>query len=132
MSDMAPAPHDDWRTHRRGAEGSWVVGVILILLGTAFLLERAGLIAFTGNWWAVFIYLAALASFANVWRAYRARGSFGPQAGGSLTWGLALTVVASIFMFDLSWDMWWPAVVIAVGVGMLLSSLLGNATRKPM
>jgi hypothetical protein len=131
MSDTTPAPQDDWRMRRRGGEGSWIAGVILIVLGLAFLLERAGIIAFVGNWWAIFIYLAALGSFANVWRAYRARGSFGPQAGGSLTWGLGLTVVATIFLLDLSWDAWWPAVVIAVGIGMVASSLLGNATRKP-
>ena len=130
MSDMTPTPRDEWRYHRHGGEGSWMFGVVLILVGMAFLAERAGVISLVGNWWAVFIYLAALASFWNVWRSYRARGGFGAQAGGSLTWGLVLTVVASIFVFDLAWSVWWPAVVIAVGVGMVLSSVLGNATRK--
>lgn len=131
MSDMAPAPHTGPNMRGHGGEASWMIGVILILLGVAFMLEQAGVIAMTGNWWAVFIYLAAAASFLNVWRSYRARGEFGPAAGGSLVWGLALTMVASIFAFNLSWDMWWPSILIAVGVGIVASYLFQGATRKP-
>jgi hypothetical protein len=129
---MTPEPHygtGPWR--RRGELAGTTTGVILILLGVAFLLERMGLIAMPGNWWSVFIYLAAVASFANAWRAYRAGGAFGPVAGGSFVWGLVLTVVASIFLFELPWAQWWPAILIGVGVGMVVSSMLGNATRGP-
>jgi len=107
-----------------------MIGIILILLGLAFMLERLGMISMVGNWWSIFIYLAAMASFANAWRSYRSRDEFGPSASGSLVWGLVLTVVASIFLFSLSWDVWWPAILIAVGVGMVAGHLLGNATRK--
>jgi len=127
MSDMTPEP---WRSHRRGGEGSWMIGVVLILLGTAFMMERTGVISMVGNWWAVFIYLAAMASFVSAWRSYRSGAPFGSQASGSLIWGLVLTVVASILLFGLEWDMWWPAIVIAVGVGMVASQLIGNAIRK--
>src|SRR5664280_1369245 len=131
MSDMKPAPHDDWRGWRRGGEtASWVVGLILILLGVAFMLERSGLFVLAGNWWSVFIYLAAIAAFVNAWRSYRAGRGFAPAAGGSLTWGLVLTVVATIFLLDLAWDVWWPAILIAVGAGMVLTSLLRGASRK--
>jgi F0F1-type ATP synthase assembly protein I len=102
-----------------------MVGVVLILLGVAFLLERAGYIAFVGNWWSIFIYLAAFAAFANMWRSYRSAGRFGRQATASLTWGLVLAVVASIFLFSLAWDVWWPVIVIAVGVGLVAGYLLG-------
>jgi len=106
-----------------------MVGVILILLGLAFMLERVGVISMVGNWWAIFIYLAAFASFANVWRSQRANGRFTPAATASLVWGLVLTVVASIFLFSLSWDVWWPVILIAVGVGIVAGYLLGD--RKP-
>jgi hypothetical protein len=132
MSDMTPAPREEWRAHHRGGEeASWIVGVILILLGGAFMLERSGVFVLTGNWWSVFIYLAAAASFLNMWRSYRARGEFGAGAGSSLTWGLVLTVIATIFLLNLTWDMWWPAILIAVGVGMVLSNWLAGSTRKP-
>jgi hypothetical protein len=132
MSDTSPEPREGGSSHSRGGEtASWMVGVILILLGVAFMLERSGVFVLTGNWWSVFIYLAAGASFLNMWRAYRARGDFGPAAGGSLTWGLVLTVIATIFLLDLEWNMWWPTILIAVGVGMVLSNGLANVTRKP-
>ena len=114
-----------------GGGASWMVGVILILVGVAFLLEQGNYLELTANWWAVFIYLAAFASFANMWRAYRSAGEFTSSAGGSLTWGLVLTVVASIFLFNLEWDLWWPAILIAVGVGILLTYLLRNRMAKP-
>lgn len=85
-----------------------------------------------GNWWAIFIHLAAMASFMNAWRSFRANGEFGSSAGTSLTWGLVLVVVvvASILLFNLPWDVWWPAIVIAVGVDMVAAQLLWNVTRK--
>ena len=131
MSDTSQGPHDDWRTRRQwGETGSLIAGVILILLGIAFMLERSGLFTLTGNWWSVFIYLAAAASFANAWRSYRAKGEVGAAAGWSLTCGLVLTVIATIFLLDLEWNMWWPAILIALGVGMVLSSWLRNVSGK--
>lgn len=89
MSDVTPSPHDDWRSRRHAGEtGSWIAGVILILLGVAFMLERSGIFTLTGNWWSIFIYLGAFAGFANAWRSYRAGRGFDSAAGGSLTWGL--------------------------------------------
>jgi drug/metabolite transporter (DMT)-like permease len=120
------------RHHRDREGGSWIAGVVLILLGLAFLAERGGYIALTGNWWALLIYIAAVASFANVWRSYRARGSWGAQATGSLVWGLVFAVVASIFIFNLAWDVWWPVILVAVGAGILAGALLGSMTNKPV
>jgi hypothetical protein len=131
MSDMAPAPHGGPASQHHGGDSmSWIIGGILVLLGVAFLLERVGGFVMTENWWAVFIYIGAIAAFGNAWRTYSVHGEFGPAAGGSLVWGLALTVVASLFIFNADWDKWWPAILIAVGAGMVVAYLLGNATRK--
>jgi drug/metabolite transporter (DMT)-like permease len=126
MTEIAPAPHGapDTRKHRDKEATSWIFGVILILLGVAFFLENAGYVVMTGNWWAVFIYLAAFASFANAWRSYHSKGEFGSTATGSLIWGLVLSVVATIFMFNLLWDQWWPAILVAIGVGIVVGYVL--------
>jgi hypothetical protein len=133
MSDTMPSQHGQPEPrHGRDKETtSWIVGVVLILLGAVFFLENAGYLALTGNWWAVFIYLGAAASFANAWRSYRAKGEFGSAATGSLIWGLVLTVVASIFLFNLLWDQWWPAILVAIGIGIVAGNLLGSRTRGP-
>jgi hypothetical protein len=131
MADVTPVGSEPNGSRRRGGEGaSWIAGVVLILLGVAFFLEQSHYISFEGNWWAIFIYLAAIASFGNAWRSYRTRGEFGAQASGSLIWGLVLTVVASIFFFNLLWDVWWPAILVAVGVGIVLGNLLRNTRSK--
>lgn len=119
----------DTRSDHDKETTSWVVGVVLILLGLAFFMEQSGYLALSGNWWAIFIYLAAGASFANMYRSYRSRGEFGAQATGSLIWGLVLTVVASIFLFNLLWEIWWPAILVAIGVGIVVGNILGARTR---
>ena len=131
MAEIASAPQGtlDPRTRGDREANSWIVGVVLILLGVAFFLERSGYVALTGNWWALFIYLAAFASFANVWRSYRAKGEFGSTATGSLVWGLVFTVVATIFFFNLLWDQWWPAILVVVGVGIVVGYMLGGRAR---
>ena len=132
MSQAAQTPQGPINTrHRhRGEVTSLFVGIGLIGLGVIFLLQQSGYLQLAENWWAAFIYLAALACFANMWRAYQASGTFGPQATGSLTWGLVLVVVGSIFWFNLSWAVWWPAILIAVGIGIVAGYLLGGMGAK--
>ena len=122
MADSEPASQGgpSSRPHRDNETTSWVVGVLLILLGIAFLLQNAGMVALTGNWWAIFIYVAAFASFANAWRAYRSQDKTGKSGTGSLIWGLVFTVAASIFVLNLEWDQWWPAILVAVGIGIVV------------
>ena len=133
MNETAPMPQDPTRGRRHGAGPgtSIVVGIVLIALGIAFFLERAGVVFLTGNWWAIFIYLLAGSSLWNAWRSYQASGEFGSQATGSLVWGLVFAAVATIFVFNLVWDTWWPAILVAVGVGIVVGNLLGSMTRKP-
>ena len=133
MAETVTTPQGVPDSRRQGDKEvtSWMVGIVLILLGVAFLLENSGYIELTGNWWALFIYLAAIASFANAWRSYRKQGEFGATAGGSLTWGLVFAVAATILFFNLAWDLWWPAILVAVGVGIVVSYLLASLTKEP-
>ncbi len=132
MAQTAPTPHGGSTPHRHRDKQatSWVIGVILILLGVAFLLERSGYFVLAGNWWAIFIYLASGASLYNAWRSYRAQGGLDSGAGGSLVWGLVLAVIATIFAFNLAWDLWWPAILIAVGVGILVAYALRTPEQE--
>jgi len=126
MSQTAPiSPGDPGSASRHHKEStSWMIGIVLILLGVAFLLQNAGYVVMTGNWWAVFIYLASFASLVNAWRVYRSKSAFDSQATGSLIWGLVLMMVATIFLFNLAWDTWWPVILIAVGAGIIVGYVL--------
>lgn len=120
----APASGSVTDRERHRNDFGWVGGVVLIALGVVFMAQQYGLV--TGNWWAIFIYLAAFANFANMVRSWRKDGRFGSAATGSLVGGLLLTTIASIFMFNLRWDIWWPAVLITIGIGIVAGSLLGR------
>ncbi len=129
MAHTAPAPHgaSGSRRQRDKQAASWVAGVVLIVAGIAFLLENSGYVVLSGNWWAIFIYFASGATLVAAARSYRAEGGFDSAATGSLIWGLVLAVVATILAFNLAWDLWWPAILIAVGAGILA----GYALRAP-
>ncbi len=107
---------------------AWFVGAILIALGVVFLLENFGFV-FSDNWWALFIYLGAIAVLTNMWREWRQAGWFDSKAAGSLTFALVLVVVASIFLFELAWDTYWPLILVAVGAGIVIGWILGEATE---
>lgn len=121
---VAPSP----RRHDEKPKTGWFVGVVLIVLGVVFLLEQFGWV-FPGNWWAIFIYLGAAATFVNMWRQWRAAGWFDSKAAGSLTFGLVLIAVATIAYFD-AWDTYWPLILVAIGVGIVAGWLLGASTER--
>lgn len=117
------------RKREEKPQAAWFGGVVLIVLGVIFLLENSGVVI-TENWWTAFIYLAAGASFLNMWRQWRHAGFFDSKATGSLTGGLLLTTVATIFLFNLEWDMWWPLVLVSIGIGILAGWALGWSTEN--
>lgn len=127
------APTTDWRELRRQeraarraerhpASPSWVGGAILILLGGIFLLQNTGLIESFDNWWALFILIPAVGSFATAWRMYQQAGQrWTPVATGPLVGGLVLSSLTAMFLFGLDIGMWWPLFLIAGGIATLLS-----------
>lgn len=104
-------------THHRGDIKG---GLILIGLGTIFLLSQI-----TGwyiqNWWALFIFIPAIFQLNDAWKGYRANGRLTHDTRGSLFGGLLLGTVASFFLFSISWNLFWPLVLIMLGVGALLN-----------
>lgn len=105
---------------RRGSDSSWIPGLILVGLGLVFLLNNFFDIDFLNNWWALFILIPALANLNNAWRHYREAGRWNDAAIGSLTGGILIGFVALIFLFELSWSMFWPILLIILGAGILL------------
>ncbi len=105
---------------------TWVVGLILIILGGAFLMQNIGIfnIPFT-NWWALFILIPAFGSLDRAYRAYKQAGNqFTAFVRSSLFAGLILTMVAGMFLFNLNWTFFGPIILILVGVGILATSML--------
>jgi LiaF transmembrane domain len=110
------------RWSRRG--GGWFAGAVLILLGVIFLLENAGLLT-TQNWWALFILIPAFGAFSEAWNHYQDAGNHLTSAvRGALFVGLILVLVTFAFLFGVSGALFWPALLIVAGLGLLANAML--------
>lgn len=130
MSDQIPSheppasePPRTEEAHAERAGPGWLPGAILIVVGLIFLARNFA--GFTlHNWWALFILIPAIGSLASAWRLYQTAGRRMTAAvRGPLIGGLILLLVTAIFLFNLDWGKVWPAFIIVVGIGVLLSAL---------
>ncbi len=106
--------------------GTWIAGIILILLGGMFLMRNTGVYNFPfQNWWALFILIPAFGAFDTAFRIYRNAGNqLTSAASGSLLVGLVLTFVTIIFLFNMSWTLFGPILIILVGIGIIVNATL--------
>jgi hypothetical protein len=122
------AARAQYRAERRAARyaggGALVGGVALIAFGVIIMLQNMGVVQLH-NWWALFILLPALGSFAAAYGAYRTNGGhFNSLVRGSILGGLIFTTIACVFLFNLDFSLLLPAILIAAGVGMLFNTVL--------
>jgi hypothetical protein len=110
------------RHGRRGRGGLWV-GVVLIFLGTVFILQQFGLVGRGFNWWAVFILIPALGALSTAWALYRRSERFDAGVRSALGTGLVVLTVALMFLLDFDWGIWWPLMLIVPGAALLLTCL---------
>lgn len=120
-----PPQPEEPKSRRAGGEG-WIAGVVLLVVGLIFLLRNLGYnIVPLQNWWALFILIPAIGSFATAYRVYQHNGGRVSEAArGPFIGGLILTMVAAVFLLGLSWSVIWPVFLIIIGVGALLSALV--------
>ena len=99
----------------------------MILLGLAFLMRTTGNFPLH-NWWALFILIPAVGAFDTALRMYRNEDNqlTGP-ALGSLLVGLVLTFVTASFLFNLTWSLFGPIILILAGIGILAVAMIGKS-----
>jgi cation transport ATPase len=114
------------RAARRGGEGAWIIGVVLVILGIVFLLQNMGAVNLK-NWWALFIMIPALGAFGDAWRTYQNAGKrLTSKARGSMFVGVLLTMVSAAFLFNLNWTYLGPILIILAGAGLLANAFLSR------
>jgi hypothetical protein len=91
-------------------------GVVLIGIGSVFLLQTMNILPRGFNWWAFFILIPGLGMFYKAYQTYQENGRVDGRLRGTLIGATAATMVAVIFLFNLSWGLMWPAMLIAIGV----------------
>ena len=108
------------------SSGALVLGVILIVLGGAFLMQNMGKFYFPlTNWWALFILIPAIGAFERALHSYReANNQMTSQVSGSILVGIVLSLVTLGFLFNIGWTYFGPALIILVGLGILFNSMI--------
>ncbi len=124
------AARAQYRAERRAARyaggGALIGGVALITFGVIIMLQNMGMVQLH-NWWALFILIPALGSFATAYGAYRTNGGrLNAMVRGSFMGGLLLTAIALVFLLGLDFSLLLPVILIGAGLGMLLNTLLPN------
>ena len=105
--------------------GNIVLGVVFILVGAAVLFSMT-----TGytlhNWWALFMLIPAGKMSMELWQDYETNGRLTKKTSGLIIPITVLLTIISIFLFNLSWSIIWPASFIAVGVSILVGGGMPN------
>ena len=122
------------RQARRAALGSpgkgaaLIAGLLLVLLGIAFLLQTSGTIFIPlENWGVLFIFIPAITAFDRAYRVYRnASNQLTAQALGAALVGFVLLLVMGVVLFNLNWAIYGPVLIILVGLGLLSSTVFSH------
>ncbi len=104
--------------------------LIVIAIGVIFLLRNLGVeIPFLegSNWWAWFILVGAVAPLSRAYETWQARGRVDADVIYPLLMGVAVALVAVMFLLGLEWRVWWPLFVI---LGGLISLVRGPSHRR--
>ena len=97
-----------------------LAGIIVVAVGLIFLLGNFGFqIPLPQRWWALFVLVPAAGALVTAARFFRQDGGFTSRVAGSATGGVLLLAVALILFLNLSWAMFWPVLVIIVGLGII-------------
>jgi hypothetical protein len=139
MSDQNAAPPGpgSWRDQRRaeraarraGRREAWggfgIGGLVLIVVGVVFLLRNFGL-PLPENWWSVFLFIPGIGLLFGAWTVYQRDHAASPAAlamGGA---GTGLIVLGIGFLLGADVGKFWPVILIAVGIVVLV----GGSRRR--
>ena len=132
MNGNEPLSRHEARRQRREARladpsrtGSWIAGLILIVLGGMFLMQNMGSFDMPlKNWWALFILIPAVGAFDTAMRMDRQDGHLNAAARSSLLVGTVLTFITFMFLFNISWSFFGPVLIILVGIAIIMNYTL--------
>jgi hypothetical protein len=105
---------------------------ILIFVGLILLFQNLNLVNVHLNWWAAFIFIPVLGSIAAGISAYQKSGKFDAAVRSSLGGVIVVGTVATMFLFGMDWSRYWPLMLLAPGLSMLINGIsLADAENHP-
>jgi O-antigen/teichoic acid export membrane protein len=105
----------------------WLAGLVLIAIGTLYLLSDFDILPELTNWWALFMLLPGIGTLSAALGAYRRNGGhWTPAVTGPFLAGLLFVGVTFVFLFELNYSWLWPLFLIAAGLLLLFRPYLGH------
>jgi hypothetical protein len=96
---------------------------ILIMVGIILLIQNISPIPLHLNWWAAFIYIPVLGSLVSAFNSFEKSGKFDAAVRSSLGGVIVVGTIATMLLLGVDWQQWWPLVLIAPGLSMLINSI---------
>lgn len=113
---------EDGRGMRRGAwYGMPVGGLIVLGVGVVFLARNFGL-DLPDHWWALFIVVPAAFMLVTAARFYRIDSRLSPRVSSLAMTGTLMLAVGIALFVGVNWAMFWPVLVIIVGLWIIASN----------
>ena len=102
---------------------AWVFGAVITLIGVVILMQNTGLIGQNiGNWRALFLMIPALILFGNAYNEVKENGTMSKKARSGLIFGVVLTTITAVLVFNLDLNIYGPIILICTGLGIFLKS----------
>jgi hypothetical protein len=126
MSENPQTTEKEQKSITKHSRAAWFGGVVLIIVGLAFIIENLNLpFIKNGNWWAVFLLIPIVAILDDIYRIYTTTPE--GKAGAIASKMVGLLVIAAamiIFLFGVQLGIYWPVLLIAVGLALLIAALV--------
>jgi len=112
----------DQPTKHTRQDYSIITGIVIIIIGTIFLLENFNVIEIGERWWALFFLIPISFMVSDIWRRRQNnQGKIPVTARGSFIGLIVLSVVMFTFLLELDWAVIWPVFIIIGGLSLILS-----------
>jgi hypothetical protein len=118
---------EERRSERESGGFSWMIGLILIVIGGLYLLQETGILPGFTNWWALFMLLPAAGVLSAAVGAYRRNGGqFTPDVIGLLVGASLFLVMTGFFLFGVNFTWFVPLFLIAAGLLILFGPMVAR------
>lgn len=126
MSENPQTPPTPASNVSKRGRSAWFGGVVLIIVGLAFIVENLHLpFIKEGNWWAIFLLIPILAILDDIYHIYTTTPEGKAGAITSKVVGLLIvSAIMVIFLFGINLGIYWPVLLIAAGLAFLIAAII--------
>ena len=105
-------------------------GMVLIIVGAILILQRTNMLGTEFNWWALFIFIPAFGALSTFWKILLKKRRITGGVRSSFASFITIGTLATMFLFDLNWRIWWPLMMIAPGFSIFLNGFVDRKSKS--